>query len=124
MNDDKTITSQICDYQNIVNHLAKEGDVLPERYKTQCLVEKLPESWRDYKLNYRQKRKPMIFQETIVHIKIEEKNRLLQVTNRAKVIMSKANVVDGPPSLHKIPIGDLKIKMIDLIKIKTNIKDK
>ncbi|XLR57762.1 hypothetical protein HN51_012111, partial [Arachis hypogaea] len=59
----------------VVDELAKEGDVLPERFVSQTLVKKLAVSWKDYKLSFMQKRKIMNLQETIVHIKIEDKKR-------------------------------------------------
>ena len=39
MMSEKNISSQIHEYHNIVAELAKEGDVLPESFMTQCLVE-------------------------------------------------------------------------------------
>ncbi|KAK3027199.1 hypothetical protein RJ639_040370 [Escallonia herrerae] len=98
VSDDKSVETQINDFQNIINGLAKEGDCLPERFKTQCLVEKLPDSWKEFKLKFRQKRHAMTLQETIVYIKVEAQNRKLQMTGRAKEMMSKANVVEVGPA--------------------------
>ena len=39
MTNEKDISFQIHEYHNIVAKLAKEGDVLPESFMTQCLVE-------------------------------------------------------------------------------------
>jgi hypothetical protein len=103
MTDEKSITSQIHEFHNIVAELAKEGDGLPESFVTQCLVEKLPESWKEYKLHFKQKKTFMSLQHTIVHIKIEERNRSLEKVNKAKEIISKANVVEeryGRPPQH------------------------
>ena len=56
MTNEKNISSQIHEYHNIVAELAKEGDVLPESFVTQCLVEKLPDSWKEYKLHFKQRK--------------------------------------------------------------------
>jgi hypothetical protein len=102
MTNEKNISSQIHEYHNIVAELAKEGDVLPESFVTQCLVEKLPDSWKEYKLHFKQKKTFMSLQQTIVHIKIEERNRSLEKTSKAKELVSKANIVqDKPPHNYK-----------------------
>jgi hypothetical protein len=105
MTDEKSITSQIHEFHNIVAELAKEGDGLLESFMTQCLVEKLPDSWKEYKLHFKQKKTFMSLQQTIVHIKIEERNRSLGKVNKAKEIISKANLVEErssrPPQHYK-----------------------
>jgi hypothetical protein len=53
MTDEKSITSQIHEFHNTVAELAKEADGLPESFMTQCLVEKLPDSWKEYKLHFK-----------------------------------------------------------------------
>ncbi|XLR04300.1 hypothetical protein S83_070498, partial [Arachis hypogaea] len=64
--------------------LAKEEDVLPKKFVYQTLVDKLSDSWKDYKLSFMQKRKIMNLQDTILHIKIEDKNRTILVNNIIK----------------------------------------
>ena len=56
MMNEKNISSQIHEYHNIVAELAKEGDVLPKSFMTQYLVEKLPDSWKEYKLHFKQRK--------------------------------------------------------------------
>jgi hypothetical protein len=85
---------QAISYIKIVDKLAKEGDGLPESFITQYLVEKLPNSWKKYKLHFKQKKTFMSLQQTIVHIKIEERNRSLEKVNKVKEIISKANLVE------------------------------
>ena len=44
----------------------------------------------------------MSLQQTIVHIKTEERNRSLEKTSKAKELVSKANIVqDKPPHNYK-----------------------
>jgi len=83
MTDEKSITSQIHEFHSIVAELAKEGDGLPESFVTQCLAEKLSDSWKEYKLHFKQKKTFMRLQQTIIHIKIEERNRSLEKVNKA-----------------------------------------
>ena len=83
MTNEKDISSQIHKYHNIVAELAKEGDVLLESFVIQCLVEKLLDSWKEYKLHFKQKKTFMSLQQTIVHIKIEERNRSLEKPSKA-----------------------------------------
>ena len=45
----KSVSSQIEDFQKLVSDLAKEGDVLPERFMAYGLVFKLSDSWKEYK---------------------------------------------------------------------------
>ena len=44
--EEKTVSSQIEDFQKLVSDLAKEGDNLPERFVAHGLVYKLPDSWK------------------------------------------------------------------------------
>lgn len=62
-----------------------------------CLVEKLPESWKDYKDKVKHKRRQMSLEDMIIHVRIEEKNRRLD-TKLAMEFDSKANIVEGNPS--------------------------
>jgi hypothetical protein len=105
MTDEKSITSQIQEFHNIVAELAKEGDGLPKSFMTQCFVEKLPDSWEEYKLHFKQKKTFMSLQQTIEHIKIEEMNMSLKKVNIVKEIIFKANLVkersSRPPQHYK-----------------------
>ena len=42
----------------------------------------------------------MSLQQTIVHIKTEERNRSLEKTSKAKELVSKANIVQDKPPLN------------------------
>ncbi|CAL8115947.1 unnamed protein product [Prunus armeniaca] len=64
------------------------------------LIEKLPESWKDYKNNMKHKRKQMSLEDLIVHIRIEEKNCMQDKVIKAKEISSKANAIEGKSSKH------------------------
>ncbi|KAL9419250.1 hypothetical protein AB3S75_037078 [Citrus x aurantiifolia] len=90
MVDNKHVTDQIHDYQLLVNNLKSEGIELPEIFLASCLIEKLSESWSDYIKNPKHKKKPISLEDIIVHIKIEEHNRLRDM---ARNLHSNANVI-------------------------------
>ena len=76
MVEEKSVSSQIEDFQKLVSNLAKEGDVLPERFVAHGLVFKLSDSWKEYKHRYSHHRTYFNLQQTIVDIQIEETNRM------------------------------------------------
>ncbi|KAK9187349.1 hypothetical protein WN944_018742 [Citrus x changshan-huyou] len=94
MVDNKPVTDQIHDYHLLVNNLKSGGIELPERFLASCLIEKLSESWSDYIKNPKHKKKPMSLEDIIVHIKIEEHNRLRDM---ARNLHSNANVIKTKP---------------------------
>ena len=98
MVEEKSVSSQIEDFQKLVSDLAKDGDVLLERFVTHSLVFKLPGSWKEYKHRYSHHKTYLNLQQTIVDIQIEETNRMSEKVSRAKEFISKANVVEGGPS--------------------------
>ncbi|KAK7858323.1 hypothetical protein CFP56_013032 [Quercus suber] len=78
MVEEKSVSSQIEDFQKLVSNLGKEGDVLPQRFVAHGLVFKLPNSWKEYKHRYSHHRTNLNIQQTIVDIQIEEANRILE----------------------------------------------
>ena len=98
MVEEKNVSSQIEDFQKLVSELAKERDILPEKFVTHGLVFKLPDSWKEYKYWYSHHRTYLNFQQTIVNIQIEETNRISETVYRVKEFTFKANVVEGGPS--------------------------
>lgn len=74
MTDEKSITSHIHEFHNIMAKLAKKGDSLPESFE--------------------QNKTFMSFQQIIINIKIEEMNMSLKNANKAKEVVSKANIVE------------------------------
>ena len=52
MVEEKSVSSQIEDFQKLVSDLAKEDDVLPKSFVAHGLVFKLPDSWKEYKHRY------------------------------------------------------------------------
>ena len=103
MVEEKSVSSQIEDFQKLVSDLAKEGNVLLERFVAHDLVFKLPDSWKEYKHRYSHHRTYLNLQQTIVDIQIGETNRMSEKVSRVKEFTSKANVVEEDPlDLHNI----------------------
>ena len=61
------------------------------------LIETLLDSWKDYKNSMKHIRKQMSLEDVIIHIRIEEQNKIREKTERAKELSSKANVVEERP---------------------------
>ena len=76
MVEEKSVSSQIEDFQKSISDLAKEGDVLTERFVAHGIVFKLSDSWKEYKHRYSHHRTYLNLQHTIVDIQIEETVRL------------------------------------------------
>ncbi|XP_031255123.1 uncharacterized protein LOC116113113 [Pistacia vera] len=95
MIEEKEVYMQVHDYHLLINDLKNEEIILPETFVAGCLIEKLSDSWRDYKNSMKHKRKQMSLEDVIVHIRIEETNRLRDKVDKAKELTSKANVVEN-----------------------------
>ncbi|KAH7842618.1 hypothetical protein Vadar_007401 [Vaccinium darrowii] len=110
MTDEKDVSSQIHEFHLITLELKNEGMELPEAFLTAALIEKLPETWREYKNGLKHKRHEMNLEQVIVHIRIEERNRLLARNQMAKQLTVKANVVEDRPKEFKPKGGAAKSK--------------
>ncbi|OMO63104.1 hypothetical protein COLO4_32715 [Corchorus olitorius] len=93
MSEDKDIKDQINEYHKLVDDLKSENIKLPEEFVAGLLIEKLPDSWRDYKQQLKHKQKQMSLADLIVHIIIEETTRNKIHANKAKEITTKANLM-------------------------------
>ncbi|XP_077221959.1 uncharacterized protein LOC143855776 [Tasmannia lanceolata] len=94
MEDGKPISAQIDEYQFLIGELAKEGMKLPDTFVVGSLIEKLPLSWKDFKIGMKHKTKEWTLDQVVVWIKIEEKNILKDKQQNAKEYTSKANIVE------------------------------
>ncbi|XP_077252436.1 uncharacterized protein LOC143891806 [Tasmannia lanceolata] len=94
MEDVKPISAQIDEYQFIIGELAKEGMKLLDTFVAGSLIEKLPLSWKDFKIGMKHKTKEWTLDQVVVRVKIEEKNRLKDKQLKAKEYTSRANIVE------------------------------
>ena len=75
MSDEKDIFSQIHEYHVLIDDLKNKNITLLEAFSAGALIEKLPDSWKDYKKELKHKRKQMNLEDVIIHFRIEEKNK-------------------------------------------------
>lgn len=93
MNDEKDIKSQINEYHKLIEDLKAEKIVLQEEFVAGILIEKLPESWSDYKQQLKHRHKQLTLAELITHIIIEDTNRKELQATKAKALAMKAHLV-------------------------------
>ena len=78
--------------------MKSEDIVLPEKFVVGVLIEKLPDSWNDYKNSLKHKQKNQTLDELVTHILIEDTNRKRSSEAKAKEMSLKANLVQGSTS--------------------------
>lgn len=99
MEDDKEIMVQINEYCKLVEDLKLANITLPEEFIVGLLIEKLPESWADYKNQLKIRHKQLSLSKLINHIIIEDENRKDDRSTKEEEIARKANLVKNKP--HK-----------------------
>ncbi|KAK3001526.1 hypothetical protein RJ639_020285 [Escallonia herrerae] len=120
MSEEKDVSSQIHESHLVVAKLTKEGMPLPEPFVTGSLIEKLPESWSDYKSMMKHKRKDMTLEDVIVHIRIEKKNRSREKAAQAKEFALKANLIE---ERHDRPHGNHNRAAYRFLVLKSDVLD-
>lgn len=68
------MSSQIHEFDIVVAELTNGKIVLPEPYLWSALIEKLPDSWKDYKNTLKHKINDMTMEQIIMNIYIKDKN--------------------------------------------------
>ncbi|XP_039165345.1 uncharacterized protein LOC120291714 [Eucalyptus grandis] len=94
MSDDKEIKTQINEYHKLVEDLKAENINLQEEFLAGLLIEKLPESWNNYKQQLKHKDKQLSLADLIVHIIIEDTTRKEIEAAKAKEIATRANLAN------------------------------
>ncbi|KAK3417410.1 hypothetical protein EUGRSUZ_H03156, partial [Eucalyptus grandis] len=92
MSDDKEIKTQINEYHKLVEDLKAENINLHEEFLAGLLIEKLPESWNNYKQQLKHKDKQLSLADLIVHIIIEDTTHKEIKAAKAKEIATRANL--------------------------------
>ncbi|XP_027362502.1 uncharacterized protein LOC113870101 [Abrus precatorius] len=98
MNDEKDIKTQINEYNKLLKDMKTEKIILPENFVAGLLIEKLPESWKDYKQQLKHK---INTTELITHIIIEDTNRKELKATRVKALTSRTNMIQANNKRHK-----------------------
>jgi len=95
---DKDIKIQINEYHKLLEDIKAENIVLPDEFVSELLIEKLPQSWTDYKQQLKHRHKQMSLPDLITHIIIEDTNRKECAAARAKALSAKANTMEDRPA--------------------------
>ncbi|XP_071928182.1 uncharacterized protein [Coffea arabica] len=137
MTDDKEMKIQITEYQMLLEDLKNEDINLPQKFAAGMLIEKLPESWVDYKNNLKHKEKNYTMDELVKYILIEDSNKREFRATKAKEMAFKANLVQGnnkrlnkgdrvngnPPKVHLTEGDDIIAAVISQVNIAANVKE-
>jgi len=98
MIEDKDIKIQINEYHKLLEDIKAENIVLPDEFVSELLIEKLPQSWTDYKQQLKHRHKQILLPYLITHIIIEDTNRKECAATRAKALSAKANMIEDRPA--------------------------
>ncbi|XP_010544457.1 PREDICTED: uncharacterized protein LOC104817078 [Tarenaya hassleriana] len=99
MVDNKLVSTQVQELQVIVQNLLAEGMMINEAFQVAAFIEKLPPSWKDFKNYLKHKRKEMSLEDLIVHLRIEEDNKMTEIKARRTSSVLGANVIEHASSL-------------------------
>jgi len=103
MVDNKTVISQMQEFQLILHEIEAEGMNLPETFQVATIVEKLPPAWRDFKNYLKHKRKELKLKDLIVRHRIEEDNRKSEKRSSKNSYEAKANVIEDSKGKVLLP---------------------
>jgi len=95
MKEDKEIKVQINEYHQLLAELKAENIILRDVFVADALVEKLPDSWNDYKQQLKHKHKKMFLNNLIRHIIIEDTCRKECGAARARALESRENLIQN-----------------------------
>jgi len=90
----KDIKIQINEYHNLIEDIKTKSITLPDEFVSELVIEKLPQSWTDYKQQLKHRHKQMSLSDLITHIIIEDTNWTEYAVARAKTLSTKTNVVE------------------------------
>ncbi|CAN0918509.1 Retrovirus-related Pol polyprotein from transposon TNT 1-94, partial [Linum grandiflorum] len=107
LQEDKPIMDQVHTYENLTAEILAEGMKICEVFQANVLIEKLPESWEDYKMKLKHKKKYMSLQELVGHKKIEEVNRQKIKASKVKHHSMKVHLVESDKG-HKFKTASHK----------------
>ena len=100
MVDTKTVIKQVEELQVLIHELHAEGCSLNEHFQVGAIIEKLPPSWKDFKIYLKHKRREMSMEDLILRLRVEEDHRKGDKADVPK-LEAKANVVEGTSSKQK-----------------------
>ena len=105
MVDNKTVISQVQEFQLNLHEIEAEGMNLPETFQVATIVEKLSPAWRDFKNYLKHKRKEMKLKNLIVRLQIDKDNRKSERRSNKSSYECKANVIEDSEGKRLLPMA-------------------
>ena len=93
MNEEKDTKVQINEYHKLLEDLKTKNISLLDEFIFELLIEKLPESYTDFKQQLKHRHKQISLPNLISYIILEDTNRKESVAARTKAMSSNANTV-------------------------------
>ncbi|GJZ36684.1 DNA polymerase zeta catalytic subunit-like protein [Tanacetum coccineum] len=100
MNDAKPVVKQVEELQIIVHEMEVEGMGINSNFLVGSIIEKLPQSWKNFKLYLKHLTDDMSFEQLVLKIRVEEDNRMIEKAD-ANSIEPNANLVGESSSKSK-----------------------
>ncbi|GJW79896.1 hypothetical protein Tco_0143871 [Tanacetum coccineum] len=100
MNDAKPVVKQVEELQIIVHEMEVEGMGINSNFLVGSIIEKLPQSWKNFKLYLKHLTDDMSFEQLVLKIRVEEDNRMIEKAD-ANSIEPNANLVGENSSKSK-----------------------
>ncbi|KAL5759965.1 hypothetical protein ACOSQ2_018803 [Xanthoceras sorbifolium] len=100
MVDTKTVIKQVEELQVLIHELHSEGCSINEHFQVGAIIEKLPPSWKDFKIYLKHKRREMSMEDLILRLWVEEDHRKRDKANTS-LLENKANMVEQAASKSK-----------------------
>ncbi|KAG7564246.1 Zinc finger CCHC-type [Arabidopsis suecica] len=94
MSDTISVVKQVEEMQNFAHELKDEGMGLNEAFLVASIIEKLPPTWKDFKIYLKHLHEDMSFEQLILKLRVEEENRKNEKSDFSSM-EAKANVIEG-----------------------------
>jgi len=91
----KDIKIQINEYHKLLEDIKAKSITLLNEFVSELLIEKLLQSWTDYKQQLKLRHKQMSLSDMITRIIIEDTNKKECAAAKAKILSAKANVAEN-----------------------------
>ncbi|XP_070031901.1 uncharacterized protein [Nicotiana tomentosiformis] len=89
-----SVITQVQELQVIVHDLLAEGVDINEAFQVAVFIENMPPLWKDFKNYLKYKRKEMIIEDPIIHLRIEEDNKVAEKKSRGNSTIMGENIVE------------------------------
>ncbi|GJZ23366.1 pol polyprotein [Tanacetum coccineum] len=100
MNDAKPVVKQVKELQIIVHEMEVEGMGINSNFLVGSIIEKLPQSWKNFKLYLKHLTDDMSFEQLVLKIRVEEDNKMNEKAD-ANSLEPNANMVGESSSKSK-----------------------